>query len=79
MYFAFSVDFLEPTLDFQAPITFLLNNKKTQCVGIRFLNWIVRNILVTNLSVFTEIYTFLTQEPVVLVLTGRQTYYATSS
>ena len=78
MYFAFSVDFLEPTLDFQTPITFLLNNKKAQCVGI-FFNWIVRNILVTNLSVFTEIYTVLTQEPVVLVLTERQTHYATSS
>ena len=34
---AFSIDFLEPTSDFQTPITFLLVDK-TQSVGIHFLN-----------------------------------------
>ena len=31
MSFAFSVNFLEPTLDFQMPITFLLVHKNTKC------------------------------------------------
>ena len=34
---AFSIDFLEPTSEFQTPVTFLLMDK-TQSVGILFLS-----------------------------------------
>ena len=52
---SFSVDFLEHTSDFQTPITFLLVEKNTKC-GYSFLNWIIRNILITKLSRFAEIF-----------------------
>ena len=53
----FSIDFLEPTSEFQTPVTFLLVDK-TQSVGIHFLSWIARNILVIKLSGFAEFFTF---------------------
>ena len=59
---AFSVCFLEPTSEFQTPVTFLLV-AKTQSVGIHFLSKITRNILVINLSGFAEIFTFSTPAP----------------
>ena len=40
-------------------------------MGIHFLNWIVRNILVIQLSGFAEIDTFLTPALVVLLLEDR--------
>ena len=69
MSFAFSLDFLKPTSDFQMPITFLLVDKNTK-YGFRFLNLnlITRKILVIKLSGFAEIFTFSTPAPVVLVL-----------
>ena len=39
--------------------------------GFYFINWIVRNILVIELSGFAEIYVFLTPAPVVAVLEDR--------
>ena len=49
-----------------------------QSVGIFFLNWIKRNILIAKLSRFAEIFTFLTPAPVVSAF-GRQIHYAKSS
>ena len=40
-------------------------------MGIHFLNWIVKNILVIKLLGFTEIFIFLTSAPVVSVLEDR--------
>ena len=54
---AFSVDFLEPTSDFQTPITFFLV-EKTQS-GYSFFNWIARKILVIKLLGFAENFQFL--------------------
>ena len=51
MFSAFSIDALEPILDFQTSITFLLVDK-TQIVGTHFLNKIARSILVIQLSRF---------------------------
>ena len=55
---AFSVDFLEPTSDFQTPITFLLVDKNTKC-GYKFSK-IARKILVIKLSRYAEIFSFST-------------------
>ena len=55
---AFSVDFLEPTSDFQTPITFFLVEKKHK-VGTHFFNWIARKILVIKLLGFAENFQFL--------------------
>ena len=62
---AFSIDFLEPTSEFQTHETLLLVDK-TQSVDVHFLSQIARKILVIKLSGFAEIFTFST--PVVLVL-----------
>ena len=66
---AFSTDFLEPTSEFQTPVTFLLVDKK-QSVGIHFLSLIARTILVMHVrfSAFTEIFTFSTPDPMVSLL-----------
>ena len=63
---AFSIDYLEPTSEFQTPKTLLLVDK-TQSVGIHFLR-VARKILVIKLSGFAEIFTFSTPAPMVSVL-----------
>ena len=63
---AFSIDFLEPTSEFQMHETLLLVDK-TQSVDVHFLSQIARN-LVIKLSGFAEIFTFSTPAPMVLVL-----------
>ena len=44
---AFSIDFLEPTSEFQTHVTFLLVDKNTKG-GYLFLSWIAKKILVTS-------------------------------
>ena len=44
---------------------------KTQSIGIHFLNWIVKNILVIKLSGFSVIFIFITPAPVVTVIKDR--------
>ena len=63
---AFSVDFLEPTSDFQKPNNFLISGQK-----------IARKILVIKLSGFAEVFIFSTPAPVVSVL-AYIAHYATS-
>ena len=55
---AFSVDFLDPTSDLQAPITFLLGDTNTS--GYLFLNWTARKSLVLKLPSFAKNFTFST-------------------
>ena len=74
---AFSIDFLEPTSEFQTLITFLLVDK-TQSVGIHILSWITRKILAIILLGFAEFFTFSTPAPMVSVLADIARY-ATSS
>ena len=74
---AFSIDFLEPTSEFQTHVTFLLVDK-TQSVGIHFLSWIARKMLVIKLSGFAEIFTVSTPALMVSVL-AVIVHYATSS
>ena len=64
------IDFADQTSDFQTPITFF-KWSKTQSLGIHFLNWIVKNILVIKFLGLTEILIFLTPAPVVSVLEDR--------
>ena len=59
MFLVFSADFIESTSDIQTPITVLLVDKSTKFWVLFFLNWIVRNVLVINLSGFAEIFVFL--------------------
>ena len=55
---AFSIDFLEPTSEFQMPVTFLLVDKNTKC-GYTFSK-IARKNLVIKLSGFADSSTFST-------------------
>ena len=54
MSFAFLVDFLEPTLDFQTPIMFLLEDKNTK-YGYLFSKLDCKKNLEIDLSGFVEI------------------------
>ena len=66
MSFAFSIDFIELTSDFQTPVTFLLVDKNTKC--ILFHNWIIRNIFGNKIvRICAEIFILLTPAPVVSV------------
>ena len=60
---AFSVDFLEPTSEFQMPVTFLVVAENIKC-GHSFFSKIAGNISVINLSGFAETFTFSTPLPV---------------
>ena len=62
--------FLEPTSDFQAPITFL-QVYKIHSVGIHFLNWIKRNILVIKIVEHAESFIFLNLLQLVQLLEDR--------
>ena len=68
MSVAFSIDylarFLEPTR-FSNAYNFLIRGQEKSV--IIFLNWIIRNILVTKLLGFDQIFIFLTPAPVVSV------------
>ena len=64
----FSIDFPKPTSYFSNAYNFLTSEQKAHKVGINFLNWTVRNILVITLLSFAKIFTFFT---VVLVLEDR--------
>ena len=77
MSFSFSIDFLEPTSEFQTPVTFLLVDKNTKC-GYSFSKLDHKNILVIKLSGFAEIFTFSTPALMVSVL-AVIVHYATSS
>ena len=74
---AFSIDFLEPTSDFQMPVTFLLVDKNIKCV-YSFSKFDRKENLVIKLSEFAEIFTFSTSAPMVSVL-AVIAHYATSS
>ena len=74
---AFSIDFIEPTSEFQTPVTFLFVDK-TQGLDIHFLSKITRKNLVIKLSGFAEIFIFSTPALMVSVLTVI-VHYATSS
>ena len=72
---AFSIDFIEPTSEFQTPVTFLLEDKNT---FIYFLSKLARKVLELICQVFAEICTFSTPAPMVSVL-ANIARYATSS
>ena len=68
----FSVDFLQPTSDFQMHITFLLVDKNT--IKVWVFNFLMRSqgrFWYIKLSGFAEIFTFSTPAPVVSVLVDR--------
>ena len=57
----FTVDFPQPTSDFQTPFSY--KRSKAQNVGIHWLNWIARGLLVIKLSIYAEFSTFFTPAP----------------
>ena len=67
MFSAFSIDFLEPTSEFQTPVTFLLEYKNTKC-GYSFSSSDPQKILIIKWPEFAEIFTFSTPAPMVSVL-----------
>ena len=74
---AFTIDFLEPTSEFQTPVIFLLVDKNKKCwYSLSSLDR--KENFGTKLSGFAEIFTFSTPAPIVSVL-AVITHYATSS